>query len=103
MAHYDVPQVLPDTAMSRELIAERLAYFKLFDAALDVKCEILMWSADHPHALPVLTDWARDNGRSLTPRHHEARDDDGLHVHGMTVWSVSLGNGSEISYYLVRK
>lgn len=91
-----MPAVIPDCSVPVELRAERIRLWRLFDHAAEAKCDLQIFLDKEPLALQVLTDWARDRGRSAEPRHHDA-DTEGP---AFMVWNCDTGMG-RISVYVM--
>jgi hypothetical protein len=87
--YQDMPAVIPDCAPPVEIRAERIRLWRLFDHAADSHCEVILYTSQEPLALQVLTDWARDRGRSAEPHHHPPSD----RASGFTVWKCDTGMG----------
>lgn len=95
----EFPPVLPDSAPTPKVLAETIALRRLFAAALDVRSEVTLVASLHPGALQALSDWAHENGRGIEVRHYDAIPPQIMKE--WSVFSVTLGNGSEIRIYVM--
>jgi hypothetical protein len=92
----DMPTVIPDCAPPVEIRAARIRLWRLFDHIAECKCDADLYTSTEPLALQVLTDWARDRGRSTEAVHHPKSD----RGDAFTVYKCNTGMGM-ISVYMI--
>lgn len=93
------PTPVNDGTYTRELAAERIALRRLFETALDCRCEVTLRGEEHPGAFQILSDWAAEHGICPVSTTYEAT----TQCRRFTVYTFTLGNESTIKLFMVHK